>query len=236
MKDQIGFMKEVKTEVEELFSFLKEFEKETGTKLILVLFVDDLDRCMDGRCVNVLEAIQLILSIPGSPVIVFLAVDARIIVSAIESVFNRSLNPENFEVSGWEYLDKIVQLPFSLPLVPPLKVKRFMASAAETKQDLTIQAVLKKVQNVITAAGSFESSDNVIFEFPRRGELQPTRRSLFTITPYTAKLRLLHNSSSNSSADTKCSSSRIDFVSSVRASATLTTQNLGVYPKSSSSS
>ena len=91
-------MQEVKAEIEDLFSFLKDFEDQTGRSLVLTLFVDDLDRCMDGRCVNVLEAIQLILSIPGSPVVVFLAVDARVVVSSIESVFNKSLNPENFEV------------------------------------------------------------------------------------------------------------------------------------------
>ena len=181
MKDQIGFMKEVKTEVEELFTFIKHFEEVTGTRLVLTLFVDDLDRCLDGRCVKVLEAIQLILSIPGSPVIVFLAVDARIVVSSIEASFNRSLNPDNFEVSGWEYLDKIVQLPFALPLPPPVKVKRFTASAAEEKEDLKYSAVLKKVQDLVFAAEDLEDTDDIVFELPEEGESVSTNRSIMEI-------------------------------------------------------
>ena len=174
-------MKEVKTEVEELFTFIKHFEEVTGTRLVLTLFVDDLDRCLDGRCVKVLEAIQLILSIPGSPVIVFLAVDARIVVSSIEASFNRSLNPDNFEVSGWEYLDKIVQLPFALPLPPPVKVKRFTASAAEEKEDLKYSAVLKKVQDLVFAAEDLEDTDDIVFELPEEGESVSTNRSITEI-------------------------------------------------------
>ena len=45
------------------------------TKIVIVPIVDDLDRCItDGRNVKVLEAMQLILSVPGAPILSFLAV------------------------------------------------------------------------------------------------------------------------------------------------------------------
>ena len=100
VKDQLGFMNEVKRELDELFAFLEEFKKETGTSLIIVLFVDDLDRCLGGKNVKVLEAIQLMLSIPGVPVLVFLAIDSRVVVASIEESFGEILR--GAYISGWE--------------------------------------------------------------------------------------------------------------------------------------
>ena len=66
-----------------------------------------------GRNVKVLEAMQLVLSIPGAPVVVFLAIDSRVVVASIEESFGVVMQSSN--INGWEYLDKIVQLPLSLP-------------------------------------------------------------------------------------------------------------------------
>ena len=100
VKDQLGFMSEVKRELDELFSFLEEFKRETGTSLIIVLFVDDLDRCLGGKNAKVLEAIQLMLSIPGVPILVFLAIDSRVVVASIEESFGEILR--GAYISGWE--------------------------------------------------------------------------------------------------------------------------------------
>ena len=97
-------MSKVKAELDELFLFLKEFENETGVRLVIVLFVDDLDRCLGGRNVKVLEAIQLMLSIPGVPILVFLAIDSRVVVASIEESFGEVLR--DAYISGWEVMPK----------------------------------------------------------------------------------------------------------------------------------
>ena len=57
VKDQLGFLAQVKEELQELFDYLREFEEQVGTKIVLVPIIDDLDRCItDGRNVKVLEA------------------------------------------------------------------------------------------------------------------------------------------------------------------------------------
>ena len=66
-----------------------------------------------------LEAIQLILSVPGAPVVAFLAIDSRIVVASIEQSLARLA-----VFSGWEYWTKF-QMPFSLPPPPP-KLKRLV--------------------------------------------------------------------------------------------------------------
>ena len=73
------------------------------------------------------------------------------------------------QVSGWEYLDKIVQMPFALPLAPPVTVRRFMASATD-KGEVNYKAVLKKVQDLTFAAEEYEDDESgfVAFLFPER--------------------------------------------------------------------
>ena len=122
IKDNVGFMEKVSKELTELFAFLKRYKEETDIDLRIVLFVDDLDRCVtNGRNVMVLEAIQLLLNIPGAPIVVFLAIDTRIMATSIEAYMGKSLNVDDAMISGHEYLEKIIQLPFCLPEPPPLQ-------------------------------------------------------------------------------------------------------------------
>ena len=89
----------MKEELQELFAFLGEFQKHTGQELRLVVFVDDLDRCIGGRNVKVLEAMQLMLSVPGAPIVAFLAIDSRVVVASIEESFGETL--KSAYISGW---------------------------------------------------------------------------------------------------------------------------------------
>lgn len=77
----------------------------------IVIFVDDLDRCPPAKVVEVLQA--LVLLSENTPFITFLAVDPRVIVNAIEcenAGFYRAAG-----ITGYEYLDKIIQVPFAFP-------------------------------------------------------------------------------------------------------------------------
>ena len=86
IKENVGFMEKGSKELTELFAFLKRYKEETDIDLRIVLFVDDLDRCItNGRNVMVLEAIQLLLNIPGAPIAAFLAIDTRIMATSIEA-------------------------------------------------------------------------------------------------------------------------------------------------------
>ena len=64
--------------------------------------MDDLDRCIGGdKIKKMLEAVQLLLSIDAAPVITFLAIDPRIIVSSIEESFTEVMRDTH--VTGWEF-------------------------------------------------------------------------------------------------------------------------------------
>ena len=129
VKDKIGFLAKVRNELSELFKFINnDFKDLTQKQLRLVLFIDDLDRCLGGRNVKMLEAIQLLLNVPGAPVFIFLAIDSRVVVASIEQHLNKSLKLEDAVITGWEYLEKIVQIPFSIPEISGERAVRYMTN------------------------------------------------------------------------------------------------------------
>ena len=85
-----------------------------------------------GRITKVLEAVSLMLSIENAPVISFLAIDPRIVIQSVEQSFGdviqrkpaRTTRGRTFSthhrrrahVTGWEFLEKIVQFPIALPV------------------------------------------------------------------------------------------------------------------------
>jgi formylglycine-generating enzyme required for sulfatase activity len=90
-------------------------------KLRLVVFVDDLDRCLPEKAVEVLEAIKLFVDVPGC--VFVLGLDQSVIARGIEikyREFGNALGAEGeaqkrLVIDGARYLEKIIQLPFQIP-------------------------------------------------------------------------------------------------------------------------
>lgn len=86
----------------------------------IIVFVDDLDRCLPERALTVLESMKLFFDMPGFVFIVGL--DERVVESAVRTKFVRQ--PDDSErklerqVEG-EYLKKIFQVPYTLPTMAP---------------------------------------------------------------------------------------------------------------------
>jgi formylglycine-generating enzyme required for sulfatase activity len=86
----------------------------------LVVFVDDLDRCLPEKAIEVLEAIKLFVDAPGC--IFVLGLDQKVIERGVEiryKEFNKAVDGQSFNpIDGARYLEKIIQLPF---LIPPVE-------------------------------------------------------------------------------------------------------------------
>jgi len=91
-----------------------------NTKRVVVL-VDDLDRCMPPATVATLEAIKLFLSVPGMAFVI--AADQEMVRDAI--AMNLGGSPESSRFAQ-RYLDKIVQLPVSLPFLPVHEAEAYL--------------------------------------------------------------------------------------------------------------
>ncbi len=81
----------------------------------LIVFVDDLDRCLPEKAIEVLEAIKLFMDVPGC--IFVLGVDEDVIERGIEIKYRELTTTEGgrFAIDGTRYLEKIIQLPFQIP-------------------------------------------------------------------------------------------------------------------------
>jgi len=89
--------------------FLENRLQEKNGRILVV--IDDLDRCDPKKAVEILQAINLLLNFKSF--IVCLGIDARIITRAVEEHYKNLLGPAG--ASGYEYLEKIVQIPFLIP-------------------------------------------------------------------------------------------------------------------------
>ncbi|MEM1126206.1 MAG: SUMF1/EgtB/PvdO family nonheme iron enzyme [Bacteroidota bacterium] len=87
----------------------------------LVIFVDDLDRCLPEKAVEVLEAIKLFMDVRGC--IFVLGLDRTVVARAIEIRYKemKLLTGEGeasqLAIQGRRYLEKIIQIPFKIPPV-----------------------------------------------------------------------------------------------------------------------
>jgi KAP-like P-loop domain-containing protein/TIR domain-containing protein len=97
---------------------------------ILVVFIDDLDRCLPAKMVQVLEAIKLFLDKRGC--IFVLGADTTIVQQAITKHYeNEGVTGENAR----EYLNKIVQLRFDLPSIIELGMEKFLKKEGVIRKD-----------------------------------------------------------------------------------------------------
>jgi len=85
--------------------------------LRLVVLIDDLDRCLPEKAVQVLESVKLFLNVPGFSFV--LAVDDEIVERGVAHRYRDYLavgaGGLQAPISGAEYLEKIVHLPVHLP-------------------------------------------------------------------------------------------------------------------------
>jgi KAP family P-loop domain len=73
----------------------------------IVIFVDDLDRCLPDNALVVLEALKLYLD--KANCVFFIGLDKRIIEQAVRERFSNS------KITGKEYIEKMIQLSFFIP-------------------------------------------------------------------------------------------------------------------------
>jgi predicted KAP-like P-loop ATPase len=126
------------------------FRKEFGEILVdldrtLVLFIDNLDRCLPDVAISTLEAVRLFLFMPGTAFII--AADEDMIRHSVAKHFR---DPNASHVR--DYLDKVIQVPFRVPRVGVDDVRAYMYSLfvqqmAPGRLDAVQSSLLEVLQN-----------------------------------------------------------------------------------------
>ncbi len=108
--------------------FTGEVASAPGVQVNLVFLVDDLDRCLPDKAVEVLEAIKLFLEVEGCAFV--LALDEEVIERGIAHRYRdyalqgkEGMTP----ITGAEYLEKLVHLPVRLPRPTGAAARDFLA-------------------------------------------------------------------------------------------------------------
>lgn len=86
--------------------------RKNGQPIKTVIFIDDLDRVHPATAVEILDVIKNIFNIENC--IFVLAIDYEVVVKGLESKFGK--RTEENEREFREYFDKIIQVPFSMPI------------------------------------------------------------------------------------------------------------------------
>nr|QNO47636.1 hypothetical protein MPIGPLOG_00003 [Methanosarcinales archaeon ANME-2c ERB4] len=77
----------------------------------LVVFIDDLDRCLPEKTIEILEVMKLFLDVPKCIFVV--GVEKEVIEKGIEVRYKSK--EQKMPISGQDYIEKIIQVPFVLP-------------------------------------------------------------------------------------------------------------------------
>ncbi|XP_029628306.1 NTPase KAP family P-loop domain-containing protein 1 isoform X1 [Salmo trutta] len=115
VSDQMGFMNKVRKEVGVMVDFIHFMEVFEGRRIRVVLEITHLDRCSPDRVVRTLEAMNVLLAGENVPFVSILAVDPRVVVGCVESTMWFC----GLTSSGYDFLNKMVTLPFSVPEMSP---------------------------------------------------------------------------------------------------------------------
>jgi len=112
--------RDIKTPPEEITAFKAEFSavlQAMGKRL--VVFVDNLDRCLPENAIKSLEAMRLFLSMPNAAFII--AADVDMIRHAVSAQF-QGASPRHVV----DYLDKLIQFPVNVPKLGMREVLSFL--------------------------------------------------------------------------------------------------------------
>lgn len=82
----------------------------------LVIFIDDLDRCLPENAITVLESLKLYIG--HAKCIFVIGIDHYVVEAGIRYRYG-----DKIEINGRDYLDKIIQIPFYLPAISYTKLR-----------------------------------------------------------------------------------------------------------------
>jgi len=87
----------------------------------IIIYVDDLDRIDPEYAVQILELLKNIFNVPGC--LFVLAIDYQVVVKGLEAKFGEQNEKNEYEFRA--YFDKIIQLPFMMP-VATYKITKYL--------------------------------------------------------------------------------------------------------------
>ena len=134
---------------------------EFDLRINFVVFVDDLDRCLPEKAVETLELIKTTFNIESFAFV--LALDDEVIERGIghryKDYFLQGKKPD-MPITGFEYLEKIVHVPFRLPALTKVQAREFLIRYEASVEDVATSRWFAPVSSQPMTDSTYQSPDN----------------------------------------------------------------------------
>jgi len=125
IEELLGLLKKEDNTRIEIKNFREEFKnllKKSKVENVIV-FIDELDRCLPDTVLDVFEAMRLFLFVEGMSFVI--GADERLIQYSIKSKY-KEIPGNNLDI-GKEYLEKVIQYPLYIPHLTRAEVNQYLA-------------------------------------------------------------------------------------------------------------
>lgn len=134
---EIGFTHKVVDDLQRIFETLKTVQKPSGKDSKeqhrrlqpIVIFVDDLDRCSPRKVADVIEGVNLFMAGDFMPCVFIIGMDPQMVSAALEKAHEgmtkRLPQYDRQTPIGWRFMDKFIQLPFTIPPPEPDSLEEY---------------------------------------------------------------------------------------------------------------
>jgi hypothetical protein len=115
-----GVLHQIQSDLDNVLKLATQLNRSAGGRLFrIAIFVDDLDRCAPNKIASVVEGISSFLASDRSEFFFVIGMDPQIVASALDNAHKelRTQLPQLFRETplGWRFMDKFIQLPFTIP-------------------------------------------------------------------------------------------------------------------------
>lgn len=130
----------------EIKNFRKEFKNLLDKSKVesVIVFIDELDRCLPDTVLEVFEAMRLFLFVEGMSFVI--GADERLIQYSIKSKY-KEVPGNNLDI-GKEYLEKVIQYPLYIPQLTQAEVNQYLACLL-LRQTLTTEDDFNKILEIV---------------------------------------------------------------------------------------
>ncbi|MEN8132828.1 MAG: P-loop NTPase fold protein [Pseudomonadota bacterium] len=110
----------------------------------IVVFIDDLDRCSPRKVADVIEGVNLFLAGDFMPCVFIIGMDPQMVSAALDTahgdIAEHIPGYDRQTPLGWRFMDKFVQLPFTIPPPGPQNLDDFTEHLMLSQEDEKIVA------------------------------------------------------------------------------------------------
>ena len=181
---------ETRTLPKHMEAFRREFSQllaETNIKR-LVVFLDDLDRCLPNTAIETLEAIKLFLFVPHAVFVI--GADEGMIEYAVKQHFPDLNNVAGASLYARNYLEKLIQVPFRIPAMGFAETRVYVAlvslEAKTTAQSSEFKIMREAAREVLRKPWVSEVFDRAHLRVKFGGDLPASVQEALTLSDQVA--------------------------------------------------